>query len=143
MYMDELTEPVQGQSRHGPSTEKDEWTQSPTPTKKLFAVDSVGKGETSFPEQSVTGLPTTLQGKPHAKEQQVNTKQTPWGSVGFLFHFVLFGNFWLISLSFVYFDFLSLLVCLFERERKNMKVGAEEGYDQNILCESVRKKEFF
>lgn len=54
VYMDELTEPVQGQSRHGPSTEKGEWTQSPTPTKKLFAVDSVGKGETSFPEWSVT-----------------------------------------------------------------------------------------
>lgn len=69
MYMDELTEPVQVQSRHSPSTEKSEWTQSPTPSKKLFAVDAVGKGETSFPEWSVTGQSTTLQRKPHAKEQ--------------------------------------------------------------------------
>lgn len=69
LYIDELTEPVQVQSRHSPSTEKGEWTQSPTPTKKLFAVDAVGKGKTSFPEWSVIGQSTTLQHKPHAKEQ--------------------------------------------------------------------------
>lgn len=104
----------------------------------------LGKGKLVF----LNGV--SLVYPPHSRVNHMlrNNRPTPnrlhgvlWAFCFILFCLVIFGL--LVYLLFTLIFFPLLFVCLFERERKNMKVGAEEGYDQNILCESVCKKNFF